>query len=142
MTEPSNRDSRHAITISTKITIIVWITQLFLKSASPYSFNFRIVIPAIYFVSSWMYHIFSLYLLQPPGPMDQVGKMRSQPYGGPNPFSQQQQGPPTGPGPQQAGSYPGQGYGPPGPQRYPIGMQSRPPGTMSGMQYGQQVSND
>uniref|UniRef100_A0AAX7VTP5 ARID domain-containing protein n=1 Tax=Astatotilapia calliptera TaxID=8154 RepID=A0AAX7VTP5_ASTCA len=76
---------------------------------------------------------------QPPGPMDQVGKMRSQPYGGPNPFSQQQQGPPTGPGPQQAGSYPGQGYGPPGPQRYPIGMQSRPPGTMSGMQYGQQV---
>uniref|UniRef100_A0A3Q4I1S4 AT-rich interactive domain 1Ab n=1 Tax=Neolamprologus brichardi TaxID=32507 RepID=A0A3Q4I1S4_NEOBR len=72
--------------------------------------------------------------------MDQVGKMRSQPYGGPNPFSQQQQGPPTGPGPQQAGSYPGQGYGPPGPQRYPIGMQSRPPGTMSGMQYGQQMS--
>ena len=72
--------------------------------------------------------------------MDQVGKMRGQPYGGPNPYSQQQ-GPPTGPGPQQGGSYPGQGYGPPGPQRYPMGMQSRTPGTIGGMQYGQQVSN-
>uniref|UniRef100_A0AAQ5X133 ARID domain-containing protein n=1 Tax=Amphiprion ocellaris TaxID=80972 RepID=A0AAQ5X133_AMPOC len=78
---------------------------------------------------------------QPPSPMDQVGKMRGQPYGGPNPYSQQQQGPPTGPGPQQGGSYPGQGYGPPGPQRYPMGMQSRTPGTMGGIQYGQQVSN-
>lgn len=72
--------------------------------------------------------------------MDQVGKMRGQPYGGPNPYSQQQQAPPTGPGPQQGGSYPGQGYGPPGPQRYPMGMQSRTPSTMGGMQYGQQVS--
>eukprot|EP00064_Thunnus_orientalis_P018090 superscaffoldBa00004052_g18181 len=77
----------------------------------------------------------------PPSPMDQVGKMRGQPYGGPNPYSQpQQQGPPTGPGPQQGGSYPGQGYGPPGPQRYPMGMQSRTPGAMGGMQYGQQMS--
>lgn len=74
--------------------------------------------------------------------MDQVGKMRGQPYGGPNPYSQQQQGPPTGPGPQQGGSYPGQGYGPPGPQRYPIGMQNRTPGGMGSMQYGQQVSHN
>ncbi|XP_041867946.1 AT-rich interactive domain-containing protein 1A isoform X2 [Melanotaenia boesemani] len=72
--------------------------------------------------------------------MDQVGKMRSQPYGGPNPYSQQQQGPPTGPGPQQGGSYPGQGYAAPGPQRYPMGIQSRTPGAMGGMQYGQQMS--
>uniref|UniRef100_A0A3P9PJU6 AT-rich interaction domain 1B n=1 Tax=Poecilia reticulata TaxID=8081 RepID=A0A3P9PJU6_POERE len=77
---------------------------------------------------------------QPPSPMDQVGKMRSQPYGGPNPYSQHQQGPSSGPGPQQAGSYPAQSYGPPGPQRYPMGMQSRTPGTMGGMQYGQQMS--
>uniref|UniRef100_A0A7N8WQU0 AT rich interactive domain 1Ab (SWI-like) n=1 Tax=Mastacembelus armatus TaxID=205130 RepID=A0A7N8WQU0_9TELE len=81
-----------------------------------------------------------LGLAPPPSPMDQVGKMRSQSYGGPNPYSQQQQGPPTGPGPQQGGSYPGQGYGPPGPQRYPMGMQSRTPGAMGGMQYGQQMS--
>ncbi|KAK1880083.1 AT-rich interactive domain containing protein 1A, partial [Dissostichus eleginoides] len=73
--------------------------------------------------------------------MEQVGKMRGQPsYGGPNPYSQQQQGPPAGPGPQQGGSYPGQGYGPPGPQRYPMGMQNRTPGAMGGMQYGQQMS--
>ncbi|MEQ2178505.1 AT-rich interactive domain-containing protein 1A [Goodea atripinnis] len=78
--------------------------------------------------------------LRPTSPMDQVGKMRGQPYGGPNPYSQHQQGPPTGPGPQQGGSYPGQSYGPPGPQRYPMGMQSRTPGTMGSMQYGQQVS--
>uniref|UniRef100_A0A8C6PA10 AT-rich interaction domain 1A n=1 Tax=Nothobranchius furzeri TaxID=105023 RepID=A0A8C6PA10_NOTFU len=77
---------------------------------------------------------------QTPNPMDQVGKMRSQPYGGPNPYSQHQHGPPSGPGPQQGSSYPGQGFGPPGPQRYPMGMQSRTPGSMSGMQYGQQVS--
>uniref|UniRef100_A0A8C9XIP4 AT-rich interaction domain 1A n=1 Tax=Sander lucioperca TaxID=283035 RepID=A0A8C9XIP4_SANLU len=78
---------------------------------------------------------------QPPSPMDQVGKMRGQPYVGPNPYSQQQQGPPTGPVPQQGGSYPGQGYGPPGPQRYPMGMQqNRTPGAMGGIQYGQQMS--
>ncbi|XP_015238245.1 PREDICTED: AT-rich interactive domain-containing protein 1A-like isoform X2 [Cyprinodon variegatus] len=75
---------------------------------------------------------------QPPSPMEQVGKMRGQPYGGPSPYSQHQQGPPTGPGPQQGGSYPGQSYGPPGPQRYPMGMQSRTPGAMGGLQYGQQ----
>ncbi|XP_061597203.1 LOW QUALITY PROTEIN: AT-rich interactive domain-containing protein 1A [Cololabis saira] len=77
---------------------------------------------------------------QPPTSMDQVGKMRGQPYGGPNPYSQQQQGPPAGPGPQQGGSYPGQGYGPPGPHRYPMGIQSRTPGAMGAMQYGQQMS--
>lgn len=71
--------------------------------------------------------------------MDQVGKMRAQPYGY-SQQQQQQQGPPSGPGPQQGGSYPGQGYGPPGPQRYPMGMQGRTPGGMGGMQYGQQVS--
>ncbi|XP_038158606.1 AT-rich interactive domain-containing protein 1A isoform X1 [Cyprinodon tularosa] len=77
---------------------------------------------------------------QPSSPMEQVGKMRGQPYGGPSPYSQHQQGPPTGPGPQQGGSYPGQSYGPPGPQRYPMGMQSRTPGAMGGLQYGQQMS--
>uniref|UniRef100_A0A8C1JIV8 AT rich interactive domain 1Ab (SWI-like) n=1 Tax=Cyprinus carpio TaxID=7962 RepID=A0A8C1JIV8_CYPCA len=72
---------------------------------------------------------------QPPGPMDQVGKIRGQHYAGGNPYSQQQ-GPP--PGSQQGPPYPGQGYGPTGPQRYPMGMQGRTPGSMSGMQYGQQ----
>lgn len=63
--------------------------------------------------------------------MDQMGKMRGQPYGSGGPYSQQpHQGPPSGP--QQGPAYPGQGYGPPGPQRYPMGMQGR-------MQYGQQV---
>ncbi|RVE66434.1 hypothetical protein OJAV_G00107310 [Oryzias javanicus] len=77
---------------------------------------------------------------QPPSPMDQLGKIRGQPYGGPNPYPSQQQGPASGPGPQQGGSYAGQGYGPPGPQRYPMGIQSRTPGAMGGMQYGQQMS--
>ncbi|XP_013855891.1 AT-rich interactive domain-containing protein 1A, partial [Austrofundulus limnaeus] len=78
---------------------------------------------------------------QPPSPMDQVGKMRGQPYGGPNPYSQHQQGPPAGPGAQQGGgSYPGQSYGPPGPQRYPMGMQTRTPGAIGGVLYGQQMS--
>ncbi|XP_052388615.1 AT-rich interactive domain-containing protein 1A isoform X4 [Carassius gibelio] len=72
---------------------------------------------------------------QPPGPMDQVGKIRGQHYGGGNPYSQQQ-GPP--PGSQQGPPFPGQGYGPAGPQRYPMGMQGRTPGSMSGIQYGQQ----
>ncbi|KAJ7991414.1 hypothetical protein DPEC_G00283590 [Dallia pectoralis] len=77
---------------------------------------------------------------QPPSPMDQVGKMRGQGYGGANPYSQPQpgQGPP--PGAQQGASYPGQGYGPPGPQRYPMGMQGRTPAGMGGMQYGQQMA--
>lgn len=69
--------------------------------------------------------------------MDQVGKIRGQHYGAGNPYSQQQ-GP--SPGSQQGPPYPGQGYGPQGPQRYPMGMQGRTPGSMSGMQYGQQVS--
>uniref|UniRef100_A0A8C8JR93 ARID domain-containing protein n=1 Tax=Oncorhynchus tshawytscha TaxID=74940 RepID=A0A8C8JR93_ONCTS len=80
--------------------------------------------------------------LQPPSPMDQAGKMRGQGYGGVNPYSQQQgqgQGPPP-PGAQQGASYPGQGYGPPGSQRYPMGMQGRTPGGMGGMQYGQQMA--
>uniref|UniRef100_A0A8C2CVZ4 AT rich interactive domain 1Aa (SWI-like) n=1 Tax=Cyprinus carpio TaxID=7962 RepID=A0A8C2CVZ4_CYPCA len=68
---------------------------------------------------------------QTPGSMDQMGKMRGQPYGSGGPYSQQpHQGPPTGP--QQGPTYPGQGYGPPGPQRYPMGMQGR-------MQYSQQM---
>ncbi|XP_051577873.1 AT-rich interactive domain-containing protein 1A-like isoform X2 [Myxocyprinus asiaticus] len=68
---------------------------------------------------------------QTPGSMDQMGKMRGQPYGSGGPYSQQpHQGAP--PGAQQGPAYPGQGYGPPGPQRYPMGMQGR-------MQYGQQM---
>ncbi|KAF7686229.1 AT-rich interactive domain-containing protein 1A [Silurus meridionalis] len=72
---------------------------------------------------------------QTPGPMDQVVKIRGQHYGAGNPFSQQ--GPP--PGAQQGPPYPGQGYGSPGPQRYPMGLQVRTPGAMGGMQYGQQM---
>lgn len=71
--------------------------------------------------------------------MDQVGKIRSQHYGAGNPYSQQQ-GPP--PGAQQGPPFPGQGYGSPGPQRYPMTMQGRTPGAMGGMQYGQQVSSE
>lgn len=83
-------------------------------------------------MSSCSYHV------QPPGPMDPMGKMRGQLYGAGGPYSQQsQQGPPTGP--QQGPGYPGQGYGPPGPQRYPVGMQGRTPGGMGGMPYGPQV---
>ncbi|KAF5893174.1 AT-rich interactive domain-containing protein 1A-like, partial [Clarias magur] len=73
---------------------------------------------------------------QTPMPMDQVGKIRSQQYGAGNPYSQQQ-GP--GPGAQQGPPYPGQGYGSPGTQRYPMGMQGRTPGAVGGMQYGQQI---
>lgn len=72
----------------------------------------------------------SVLVSQTPGSMDQMGKMRGQPYGAGSPYSQQHQGPPGG---QQGPAYPGQGYGPPGPQRYPMAMQGR-------MQYGQQVS--
>lgn len=54
---------------------------------------------------------------------------RPQLYGmGNNPHSQTQQSSP----------YPGQSYGPPGPQRYPVGMQGRAPAAMGGMQYPQQ----
>jgi len=72
--------------------------------------------------------------------MDPMGKMRGQPYGAGSPYSQQsQQGPPTAP--QQGLGYPGQGYGPAGPQRFPGGMQGRSPGSMGSMPYGPQVLN-
>ncbi|KAM9724437.1 AT-rich interactive domain-containing protein 1A isoform 2-T2 [Menidia menidia] len=77
---------------------------------------------------------------QPPGPMDPMAKMRGQPYGAGSPYSQQsQQGPPTGPQP--GPGYPGQGYGPPGPQRYPVGMPGRTPGGMGAMPYGPQMGS-
>lgn len=62
---------------------------------------------------------------------------RPQPYGGSNnPYAQQAP-------PQQSGPYPGQPYGPPAPQRYPVGVQGRTQGTMGGaLQYPQQVSRD
>lgn len=70
--------------------------------------------------------------------MDPMAKMRGQPYGAGSPYSQQsQQGPPTVS--QQGPGYPGQGYGSPGQQRYPVGMQGRTPGGMAGMPYGPQV---
>uniref|UniRef100_A0A663EIM8 AT-rich interaction domain 1B n=1 Tax=Aquila chrysaetos chrysaetos TaxID=223781 RepID=A0A663EIM8_AQUCH len=67
---------------------------------------------------------------QPKGsPMDPMVMKRPQLYGmGNNPHSQTQQSSP----------YPGQSYGPPGPQRYPVGMQGRAPAAMGGMQYPQQ----
>ncbi|XP_074165544.1 AT-rich interactive domain-containing protein 1B isoform X2 [Sminthopsis crassicaudata] len=62
-------------------------------------------------------------------PMDPMVMKRPQLYGmGNNPHSQ----------PQQSSPYPGGSYGPPGPQRYPIGIQGRTPGAMGGMQYPQQ----
>ncbi|KAJ3597420.1 hypothetical protein NHX12_000947 [Muraenolepis orangiensis] len=77
---------------------------------------------------------------QPPSPMDPMVKMRGQPYGAGSPYSQQpQQGPPAGP--QQGPGYPGQAYGPPGPQRYPVGMQGRAPAGMGGMPYGPQMGS-
>ncbi|XP_062364959.1 AT-rich interactive domain-containing protein 1A isoform X2 [Cinclus cinclus] len=72
---------------------------------------------------------------QPSSPMDQMGKMRPQPYGGNNPYTQQQ-GPQP---PQQGHGYPGQPYGPQGPQRYPMGMQSRTQSTMGSISYAQQM---
>ncbi|KAK2518923.1 hypothetical protein Q9233_012208 [Columba guinea] len=61
-------------------------------------------------------------------PMDPMVMKRPQLYGlGNNPHSQAQ---PSSP-------YPGQPYGHPGPQRYPLGMQGRTP-AMAGMQYPQQ----
>ncbi|XP_026700308.1 AT-rich interactive domain-containing protein 1B isoform X4 [Athene cunicularia] len=61
--------------------------------------------------------------------MDPMVMKRPQLYGmGNNPHSQAQQSSP----------YPGQSYGPPGPQRYPVGMQGRAPAAMGGMQYPQQ----
>ena len=61
--------------------------------------------------------------------MDPMVMKRPQLYGmGGNPHSQ----------PQQSSPYPAGSYGPPGPQRYPIGIQGRTPGAMGGMQYPQQ----
>ncbi|XP_011483260.1 AT-rich interactive domain-containing protein 1A isoform X1 [Oryzias latipes] len=77
---------------------------------------------------------------QPPGSIDPMGKMRGPPYGAGSPYSQQsQQAHPTGtqPGP----GYSGQGYGPPGPQRYPVGMQGRTTGGMGAMPYGPQMGS-
>nr|XP_033810702.1 AT-rich interactive domain-containing protein 1A [Geotrypetes seraphini] len=73
---------------------------------------------------------------QPSSPMDQMGKMRPQPYGASNPYTQQQ-GPPSGP--QQGHGYPGQPYGPQTPQRYPMGMQGRTQGSMGSISYAQQI---
>ncbi|KAM8974902.1 AT-rich interactive domain-containing protein 1A [Pelodytes ibericus] len=69
---------------------------------------------------------------QPASPMDQMGKMRPQPYGSSNPYSQQatQQG---------HSGYPVQPYSSQTPQRYPMAMQGRAQGGMS-MQYGQQMA--
>ncbi|XP_062980583.1 AT-rich interactive domain-containing protein 1B isoform X5 [Elgaria multicarinata webbii] len=62
-------------------------------------------------------------------PMDPMVMKRPQLFAvGNNPHAQTQ---PSSP-------YPGQSYGPPGPQRFPIGMQARTPGSMGGMQYPQQ----
>ncbi|KAF6344029.1 AT-rich interaction domain 1A [Rhinolophus ferrumequinum] len=72
---------------------------------------------------------------QPSSPMDQMGKMRPQPYGGTNPYSQQ--GPPSAP--QQGHGYPGQPYGSQTPQRYPMTMQGRAQSTMGGLSYAQQI---
>lgn len=83
-------------------------------------------------------HRVSQLALQPSSPMDQMGKMRPQPYGGNNPYTQQQ-GPQAGP--QQGHGYPGQPYGPQTPQRYPMGMQSRTQSTMSSISYAQQVEH-
>ncbi|XP_045150477.1 AT-rich interactive domain-containing protein 1B [Echinops telfairi] len=61
--------------------------------------------------------------------MDPMVMKRPQLYGmGSSPHSQ----------PQQSSPYPGGSYGPPGPQRYPIGLQGRTPGAMAGMQFPQQ----
>ncbi|XP_039868641.1 AT-rich interactive domain-containing protein 1A isoform X2 [Simochromis diagramma] len=77
---------------------------------------------------------------QPPGSMDPMGKMRGQPYGTSGPYSQQsQQGPSAGPQP--GPGYPGQGYAPPGPQRYPVGMQGRTSGGMGAMPYAPQMGS-
>uniref|UniRef100_A0A8C5PLP9 AT-rich interaction domain 1B n=1 Tax=Leptobrachium leishanense TaxID=445787 RepID=A0A8C5PLP9_9ANUR len=62
-------------------------------------------------------------------PMDPMAMKRPPLYGmGSTPYPQT---PHSGP-------YPSQSYGPPGPQRYPLGMQGRSQGAMAGMQYHQQ----
>ncbi|XP_072363747.1 AT-rich interactive domain-containing protein 1B isoform X3 [Scyliorhinus torazame] len=65
-------------------------------------------------------------------PIEQMGMKRPQLYGmNNNPYSQQQHQ-------QQSGPYPGQQYGPPTPQRYPMTMQGRNQSNMGGIQYPQQ----
>ncbi|XP_015674210.1 AT-rich interactive domain-containing protein 1A isoform X2 [Protobothrops mucrosquamatus] len=73
---------------------------------------------------------------QPSSPMDQMGKMRPQPYGGNNLYTQQQ-GPQSGQ--QQGHGYPGQPYGPQTPQRYPVGTLSRTQTAMGSVSYAQQI---
>nr|XP_020662559.1 AT-rich interactive domain-containing protein 1A isoform X2 [Pogona vitticeps] len=72
----------------------------------------------------------------PSSPMDQMGKMRPQPYGG-NHLYTQQQGPQSGQ--QQGHGYPGQPYGPQTPQRYPMGTLSRTQTAMGSISYPQQI---
>jgi hypothetical protein len=73
--------------------------------------------------------LMSLFISSQGSPMDPMVMKRPQLYGmGSNTHSQQQQSSP----------YPGGSYGPPGTQRYPLGMQGRAPGALGGMQYPQQ----
>ncbi|KAJ8290180.1 hypothetical protein GJAV_G00009650 [Gymnothorax javanicus] len=73
---------------------------------------------------------------QATGSMEQMGKMRGQAgFGGPHPYSQQQPGPAACP--PQGPSYPGQGYGAPGPQRYPMSIGRA---QAMGLPYSQQMS--
>ncbi|KAK2518696.1 Arid1a [Columba guinea] len=81
------------------------------------------------------YHTVYTFMPVPSSPMDQMGKMRPQPYGGNNPYTQQQG---AQAGPQPGHGYPGQPYGPQAPQRYPMGMQSRTQSAMGGLSYAQQ----
>lgn len=70
-----------------------------------------------------------LFSNQQGNPMDPMVMKRPQLFSvGNSPHTQTQ---PSSP-------YPGQSYGPPGPQRFPMGMQTRTPGSMGGMQYPQQ----
>lgn len=72
---------------------------------------------------------FLFFVFQQGSPMDPVVMKRPPLYGiGNSPYSQTQQSSP----------YPGQAYGPPGPQRYPMGIQGRTHSGMAGMQYPQQ----
>ncbi|XP_068087974.1 AT-rich interactive domain-containing protein 1B isoform X2 [Hyperolius riggenbachi] len=65
-------------------------------------------------------------------PMDPLVMKRPPIYGmGNSPYLQTQQT-------QQSSPYPGQSYGPPGPQRYPMGIQGRPHSVIGGVQYPQQ----
>ncbi|XP_043940201.1 AT-rich interactive domain-containing protein 1A isoform X2 [Protopterus annectens] len=74
---------------------------------------------------------------QPSSPMDQMGKMRPQPYSSSSPYTQQQ-GPASVS--QQGPTYSGQPYGPQAP-RYPVNMQNRTQNAMSGMHYQSQMTS-